>query len=71
MIEALEIERMSPAERLKTMELLWRSMSGRPEKLQSPAWHKKILDKRLTKIKAGKGEFLTLAQVRKRLAKRA
>lgn len=71
MIEALEIERMSLAERLKTMELLWRSISAQPEKLQSPAWHKKILEKRLAKIKAGKGEFLTLAQVKKRLAKRA
>jgi len=71
MIEASEIERMSFAERLKTMELLWRSMSERPEKLESPAWHKKILDRRLAKIETGKGEFLTLAQLKKRLAKRA
>jgi putative addiction module component (TIGR02574 family) len=71
MIEALEIERMSLAERLKTMELLWRSMSAQPEKLQSPAWHKKILEKRVAKIEAGKGKFLTLAQLKKRLAKRA
>jgi putative addiction module component (TIGR02574 family) len=71
MIEALEIERMSFAERLKMMELLWRSISSQPEKLESPAWHKKILDKRLAKIEAGKGKFLTLAQLKKRLAKRA
>lgn len=70
MIEALDIERMSLAERLKTMELLWRSMSAQPEKLQSPAWHKKILEKRLAKIEAGKGKFLTLTQLKKRLAKR-
>ncbi|HTR42613.1 MAG TPA: addiction module protein [Pseudomonadales bacterium] len=71
MIEALEIERMTLAERLKAMELLWRSMSGQPEKLPSPAWHKKVLEKRLAKIEAGKGKFLTLAQLKKRLAKRA
>jgi putative addiction module component (TIGR02574 family) len=71
MIEALDIERMSLSERLKAMELLWRSMSAQPEKLQSPAWHKKILEKRLAKIDAGKGKFLTLAQLKKRLAKRA
>jgi putative addiction module component (TIGR02574 family) len=71
MIEAVEIERMSLAERLKTMELLWRSMAAQPEKLPSPAWHKKVLDKRLAKVKAGHGEFLTLAQLKKRLAKRA
>lgn len=71
MIEALETDRMSFAERLKTMELLWRSMRAQPEKLESPAWHKKILDKRLAKVKAGKGKFLTLSQLKKRLAKRA
>ena len=71
MIEALEIERMSLAERLQAMELLWRSMSTEPDKLESPAWHKKILEKRLAKVEAGNGEFLTVAQLKKRLAKRA
>jgi Putative addiction module component len=46
-------------------------MPAQPEKLPSPAWHKKILEKRLAKIEAGKGKFLTLAQLKKRLAKRA
>jgi hypothetical protein len=36
MIEALEIDRMSFAERLQAMQLLWRSMSAAPEKLTSP-----------------------------------
>jgi len=71
MIETLEIERMTFAERLQAMELLWRSISSEPEKLESPAWHKKILEKRLAKVEAGKGEFFTLAQLKKRLAKRA
>jgi putative addiction module component (TIGR02574 family) len=71
MIEALEIERMSFAERLQAMELLWRSMSAEPDKLEPPTWHKQILEKRLAKVEAGKGEFLTLAQLKKRLVKRA
>ena len=71
MIETLEIERMTFAERVQTMERLWHSMSATPNKLASPAWHKKVLDKRLAKVEAGKGEFLTLAQLKKRLAKRA
>lgn len=70
-IETLEIERMSLAERLQAMELLWRSLSAKPEKLESPGWHKKILAKRLAKVEAGKGEFLTIAQLKKRLTKRA
>jgi len=71
MIEAVEIERMSIAERLQTMELLWRSMSGKPTKLTSPAWHKKVLSQRLAKVEAGKGQFLTLTQLKQRLAKRS
>jgi hypothetical protein len=37
--------------------------------LESPGWHKKILAKRLAKVEAGKGEFLALAQFKKRLQK--
>ena len=69
MIETLEIERMSFAERLQAMELLWRSMAAEPDKLESPGWHKKILARRLAKVEAGKGEFLTLTQFKKRLQK--
>ena len=32
-------------------------------------WHKKVLQKRLAKVEAGRGEFLTLTQLKKRLAK--
>ena len=71
MANTLEIERMSVAERLQTMELLWRSMSHAPEQLESPTWHKTVLQKRFAKVAAGKGEFLTISQLKKRLAKRA
>jgi putative addiction module component (TIGR02574 family) len=69
-IETLEIERMTVAERLQAMELLWHSLSAEPGKLASPPWHKKVLAKRLTKIESGKAEFLTIAQLKRRLAKR-
>jgi putative addiction module component (TIGR02574 family) len=65
MVETLGIERMSFAERLQAMELLWRSMAAEPDKLELPGWHKKILARRLAKIEAGKGEFLTVAQLKK------
>ncbi|MDB6028562.1 MAG: putative addiction module component [Verrucomicrobiales bacterium] len=71
MTETLEIDRMTLAERLQAMELLWRSMAHAPEKLESPAWHKTVLQKRLAKVTAGKGEFLTISQLKKRLAKRS
>ena len=70
MTDTLEIERMSLAERLQAMELLWHSMAKTPEKLASPTWHKTVLQKRLAKVTAGNGVFLTVAQLKKRLGKR-
>ena len=70
MIEAAEIEQMTLAERMKAMELLWRSISSRQGSVASPAWHGEVLRKRLAKIESGKAEFLTVAQLKKRLAKR-
>jgi putative addiction module component (TIGR02574 family) len=71
MIEALEIERMSLAQKLEAMELIWRSLAADAESIASPQWHKTVLQSRLAKVEAGKGKFLTVAQLRKRLAKRA
>jgi len=45
------------------------SVSSEPDKLESPGWRKKILAKRLAKVEVGKGEFLTLTQLKKRLQK--
>ena len=70
MIEAMEIESLSGTEKVQAMELLWRSMSATPAKVESPGWHKKVLAQRLAKMDAGQGEFLTLAQLKKRLARR-
>ena len=46
-------------------------MSADAAKVESPGWHKKILARRLAKVEAGKGEFLTVAQLKKRLANRS
>jgi hypothetical protein len=67
---AAEIKRMSLAERMETMELLWRAISSEADSVVSPAWHGEILRKRRAKIESGKAKFLTLAQLKKRLDKR-
>ena len=52
------------------MELLWRSMSADAAKVESPGWHKKVLAHRLAKVALGRGDFLALAQLKKRLVRR-
>jgi hypothetical protein len=67
MIQAAEIEQMSLAERLQTMELLWVSLARTPDAVPSPDWHGEVLAARLAKIERGEGEFLTIPQVKERL----
>jgi hypothetical protein len=67
---AAEIKRMTLAERMETMELLWRAISSEPGRVVSPAWHGEILQKRRARIESGKAKFLTIAQLKRRLGKR-
>jgi len=70
-IAASDIKKMTLAERLRAMELLWESISATPEKVNSPERHGEVLTRRMAKVKAGKGNFLTIQQLKARLAKRS
>ncbi len=70
MIAAEQIERMTLAQRMEAMELLWRSLSAEADRVASPAWHRDVLQQRRAKIESGKAEFLTIAELKKRLTKR-
>jgi hypothetical protein len=64
-----EIERMTPIERLKTMELIWDSLVRDAESIESPAWHGEILKGRLEKIRKGEAKFLDLEEVKRSLGR--
>lgn len=68
MIAESDIKGMSPAERLRAMELLWRSFAGANHEIPSPDWHGKVLSGRLAKVEAGEGSFLTIPQLKSRLS---
>jgi hypothetical protein len=71
MIQAADIEQMSLEEQLQAMELLWASLSRRPNAVPSPDWHGDVLAERMAKIERGQGEFLTIPQLKERLQKPA
>lgn len=54
----LPLEKMTLADKLEAMELLWADISRRPDELPSPTWHKKVLDERRRLVAAGKLQFL-------------
>ena len=46
----------------------WRSFSGSEDKVPSPDWHGEVLSERLAKVEAGEGKFLTIPELKARLA---
>ena len=54
----LPLEKMTLAEKLQAMELLWADISRKPGELPSPAWHRDVLDERRSLVAEGKLKFL-------------
>jgi gamma-glutamyl phosphate reductase len=69
MIEKSDIEQLSVSEKLKTLEMLWESISSQPEKISSPVWHEDVLKARESKINSEEVEYLTLDELRENLNK--
>jgi putative addiction module component (TIGR02574 family) len=59
-----EIKKMSRMERLQAMEALWDSLLDEESEIESPEWHRDILEDRKRKIEAGKAEFISLEKLR-------
>ena len=67
----LPLEKMTLADKLEAMELLWADISRRPAELPSPDWHKDVLVERRRLVAEGKLKFLdwdtAIAELRKEL----
>lgn len=67
----LPLDKMTLADKLEAMELLWADISKRPTDLPSPDWHKDVLDERRRGVVEGKLRFLdwdtAMAELRKEL----
>ncbi|MBT3879693.1 MAG: addiction module protein [Candidatus Scalindua sp.] len=59
-----EIKKMSIIERLQAMEELWDSLCHEENEIESPGWHKDILESRRKKIKEGEAEFVSLEDLK-------
>ena len=59
-----EIKKMSRIERLQVMEALWDSLIDEEAEIESPEWHRDILEERKRKIESGKAEFISLEKLR-------
>ena len=63
-MDTREISKMSRVERLAAMETLWDSLLREEAEVESPDWHREILQERKRKIESGKAEFISLEKLR-------
>lgn len=54
----LPLDRMTLADKLEAMEMLWADISRKPDAMPSPAWHRQVLQERRQKVAQGKLQFL-------------
>ena len=54
---ALPLGEMSFPDKLELLEALWDDLSRRPDRLQSPEWHKDVLDERRRRVRSGEETF--------------
>jgi hypothetical protein len=54
----LPLDRMTIAEKLRAMELLWADLSRDEAQFNSPEWHGEVLHDRAARVKEGKESFM-------------
>ena len=65
-MNTLEIEKMNTVERLQTMEMLWDALLHEKVEIESPGWHRDILEERKARIANGQAKFLSLKKLKAR-----
>ncbi len=68
----LPLKDMTLQEKLAVMESLWEDLGRTPEAIESPAWHKDVLDERRQRLAEGNARFTdwetAKADIRKKLS---
>ncbi|HBA38647.1 MAG: acyl-protein synthetase [Deltaproteobacteria bacterium RBG_16_55_12] len=68
----LPLKEMTLQEKLAVMESLWEDLARSPEAIESPAWHKDILDERRQRLAEEKSRFIdwqtAKAEIRNKLS---
>lgn len=63
-MNTIDIKKMSTIERLQAMEALWDSLLYEDTEIESPEWHRDILDERIAKIESGKAKFISIERLK-------
>jgi hypothetical protein len=58
MSKTLPLKEMTLQEKLAAMESLWDELARCPETVESPSWHKDILDERHQRVADAEAQFM-------------
>ena len=61
---------MTLEEMLAAMESLWEDLARAPETIESPAWHKEVLDDRRQRAENGKARFTEWENAKAKIRKK-
>ena len=61
----LPLKDMTLQEKLAAMELLWDDLARSPESVESPTWHKDVLDERRERVAEGTAHFVDWESAKK------
>lgn len=61
------IEDMTGAQRVELMEELWKAMSKRPEDIEVPERHRRILEERRAAVERGEIEYIDWEEAKRRI----
>ncbi len=70
MKEILAIKQMSREEKLRVMEAIWEDLSSDEQSIQSPAWHKSLLEETEERVQSGNEKVFDWQEAKKELRNR-
>ena len=64
---ALPLDRMTVADKLRTMEILWEDLCRSSDELHSPSWHSDVLSERDSRVEEGKENVYEWGEAKRRI----
>jgi putative addiction module component (TIGR02574 family) len=64
---SLPLDKMTNLDKIALMEKLWDDLCRDPESIQSPDWHKDVLEAREKEINEGKAKFTSFDKAKERI----
>jgi putative addiction module component (TIGR02574 family) len=60
-----EIKNLDINQRLNLIDMIWQTLENQEKDIESPAWHKDILEKRLEKIEKNEVKYISLDELKR------